>query len=48
MSTTANYQAAERLDLWARSTADGCEWALAADGQPEHQYGLELPGELSA
>ncbi|MFJ9428296.1 DPP IV N-terminal domain-containing protein [Streptomyces sp. NPDC101490] len=26
-------------DLWARSLSDGREWALTADGAPDHQYG---------
>ncbi|WP_030671248.1 DPP IV N-terminal domain-containing protein [Streptomyces rimosus] len=26
-------------DLWARSLADGREWALTTDGEPGHQYG---------
>ncbi|MFD3698864.1 DPP IV N-terminal domain-containing protein [Streptomyces sp. NPDC058646] len=26
-------------DLWARSLADGREWALTTDGEPDHQYG---------
>ena len=26
-------------DLWARSVADGREWALTTDGEPDHQYG---------
>jgi dipeptidyl-peptidase-4 len=26
-------------DLWARSLADGQEWALTTDGEPEYQYG---------
>ncbi|MEU9415763.1 DPP IV N-terminal domain-containing protein [Streptomyces sp. NPDC048272] len=31
-------------DLWARSLADGREWALTTDGAPDHQYG---PGPQS-
>ncbi|MFI0982658.1 DPP IV N-terminal domain-containing protein [Streptomyces sp. NPDC021093] len=27
-------------DLWARSLADGREWALTTDGAPDHQYGV--------
>ncbi|HEY7660076.1 MAG TPA: DPP IV N-terminal domain-containing protein [Actinomycetota bacterium] len=26
-------------DLWARSLADGHEWALTTDGEPDYQYG---------
>jgi dipeptidyl-peptidase 4 len=26
-------------DLWARSLADGREWALTTDGEPDHRYG---------
>ena len=26
-------------DLWARSLADGREWALTTDGEPDYQYG---------
>ncbi|GHJ47716.1 putative dipeptidyl peptidase IV [Catellatospora sp. TT07R-123] len=31
-------------DLWARSSADGREWALTDDGAPDYQYGTSPQG----